>query len=843
MIGNTKFDQILDKLDVDIDKLVEKYGMTQRIEKINEEWTDLMYSFKTDYRGKEDDNAFITIATDIYREITNIKQYNSQPLYERLQSLKLGVAATGADASREDNNIALKGEISELKSIHERMVRVHSVTGKFKKGVLYFNQLQGRNLFHLGIIPKDMSNKALGIVHKRKRSNDDDVSIKKKSKWTAIPFDFYLDIGKIVLVGTQPMFNSLIPLLTTNHINYTIVDGDMEINSKFYNLLVENDILGKTVLKKEKAPPVPKVFVSRRFKVYIYNDKPVIFGKKKHVQKLRTKMGIKRKISSGNDDSDDMVVINNKVQRKNAESVMKFSIDSVTKLTLPEKYNSLLYQLYPSLKPYNLVRERPTPEVFTPAYSFYTYDNKLVLFGQSKFINLVRPRITTLKRPTDITDESDDLLLVINLTQQKVVQKFINIDFNTVEKTPLPEKYYPLLYKNYPALVVNTSSKIKLNVYTYDNHIIFFGKRKDIDKIRPIFSSLRKANVDSEDGNDLLLITTTAQKKNIEKRIKRDIDTMNKSPLPERYYSLLYTLYPSLKPKNDELSLDFVMEDFPVPDNDNMTMVPFKEFKYDGDMTDWYHFRGIRTYQSPWTRHMASIAKNNISSTAIYNPESFTDGIFHVDVKRKSSWIRLLENKCTKLYDGIFLPEEFRSFIIRNLHTTQYIAFTLAHEFSANSRHANAMIIDTVNKNIVRFEPHGRSTPCYDMELCDRRLINAFKVTDELKGYKYISPIAYQSIDGPQSNETVQKKYARIYMEFGSKTRLAEASGFCLAWTMLFQYYWVTNGPLGYTHVDIKKHLTKHSDELATIIRQFQAWVVTLSKKYYDKLYKPGYIK
>jgi hypothetical protein len=40
-----KINSILNKLNKDIDDLVEKYGMTNRIEAVNEEWIDLMYAY------------------------------------------------------------------------------------------------------------------------------------------------------------------------------------------------------------------------------------------------------------------------------------------------------------------------------------------------------------------------------------------------------------------------------------------------------------------------------------------------------------------------------------------------------------------------------------------------------------------------------------------------------------------------------------------------------------------------------------------------------------------------------------------------------------------------------
>lgn len=361
-----KFKPLIDKLDNEIDKLVSKYGMTKDIEDVNEDWVEFMHAYYTDYRGPEDDDAVIEMATEIYKHIQQIKFYHERPLHEHFNNMSVGqhgIAATGVViVQRHENNIVLSGTDSELEEIRNKMKRSFNVDGKIikkprsdKPAGLYYNQLQGRHLVTLNITSKDYSNKALGIVTKRKRESDSSDIVQKKPKMSV--FDFFFQDGKMFFLGDmkRELEKYSIPVTTkyydgTNQL-VTIID------LKYYSDVVKTNMVGKAVTAPSKPPPrptpapvpAPKPLISRRFKFYTFQSKIFIVGKHKHVMKLRklkTKMPVIRK--KLNDDDIDILIFH-EVDRRNFEDEIKMPIESSQ--PLPDNLIPLLYQLYPNLKP------------------------------------------------------------------------------------------------------------------------------------------------------------------------------------------------------------------------------------------------------------------------------------------------------------------------------------------------------------------------------------------------------------------------------------------------------------------------------------------------------------
>lgn len=373
-----KIELIIKKLDNDIDRLVEKYGMNSRIEAVNEEWTDLMHAYYTDYRGPNDDPEVIRLLTEIYQEIVSIKQFNERPLFERMNDLSMNkrIATTSVNAVRYKNSIVIEGNYHDLKQIKDKYDNVHKIQGKFvdftKNGGprgLMFGQRHGKNLFHLKIIDRDLSNKGLGIeppVKKRKRDDNDQQLQPAKKQSFGLSSDFYIGDSYMYLLNmdvTDKLDDLLVP--------YATEDKVVMVQLQYFDILARKGLLGNAVSKpskqdrdvidltKPKPPPVPKPFVSRRFKAYMSHGKSVVVGKRKHIDKLRTKLDIKRRIQSGNQDDIDLVVINNK-DRKKATKVLNFELKS-NDPELPQKYLPLLYRLYPSRKPAEEKKTRPIP--------------------------------------------------------------------------------------------------------------------------------------------------------------------------------------------------------------------------------------------------------------------------------------------------------------------------------------------------------------------------------------------------------------------------------------------------------------------------------------------------
>lgn len=385
-------------LDNEIDKLVDKYGMTSRLESVNEEWTDLMYNYYTDYRGPEDDNDIKRAILEIYHDIHSIKRFNKIPLADRMKHLSLNnrIAATGANAIRYKNFIVLTGERQKLEDIQKRFYDVYGIKGEFRDyrnddgpvGLVYA-QHNGRNLLEFGAVDSDMSDRT-----KRKRDDADDEhhhsSHNKQKKSNS--YDFYIEDGYICLIGDPiKISDRLGDLLIPHHIDGKVVKVSLEFNT----ILVENDILGNAITKPSTPPPV-----YGRFKIYKTNGKTVVLGKRKYVEKLREILGVEKRTGRGNPNSADIVIINDQIL---AFLKSKLNITD-TDDPLPEKFLPLFYHLYPSAIPRHEDTVFSLDDVMDDSGSWITFDehNDITDFhefrGNVRYLN---PWIFTMKSRTN----------------------------------------------------------------------------------------------------------------------------------------------------------------------------------------------------------------------------------------------------------------------------------------------------------------------------------------------------------------------------------------------------------------------------------------------------------
>jgi hypothetical protein len=345
--------------------------------------------------------------------------------------------------------------------------------------------------------------------------------------------------------------------------------------------------------------------------------------------------------------------------------------------------------------------------------------------------------------------------------------------------------------------------------------------------------------------------------------------------LPDKYKSLLYSLYPNRKPKelitsrvskptNDiyggledfpgvledflptvfdenigvlkdfqsekKTSLDYVMDDFEKPD---VTFIVFNgRF-----VKDWYHFRGTVYYLHPWANSMNN---TSLTNNYVFVSENRQGAFFHIAVKRKTSWTKHIERINKHIGTHISVTPPFAQFIESNEFLKYDVVVTfLLHEFSADTRHANAMIIDNVNRLVIRFEPHGYASNAYDIQQCDVNITNALKNFSPLRNYTYIAPAQYEQYQGPQTVERKQNAYIKIAAKIGSIERVFEAGGFCLAWSILFSQYYYNNSMYNFGYSDVYKHLDLTSNHLAALIRHFQGRLVNLSKEENGNKYLP----
>lgn len=678
----TDFKPLIDSLEIKIDELIDKYGMTDDIDSLYEEWVELKYCYAVDYRGTEDDDALLDIATGIYNEIINITQFHNRPFVYKMNDLSMnsqpGIAATGAnEAVRYKQAIIVKGDKDSLIDVFDKMSETHNVKGKhvnFRKfggpvGLMY-GQGQGKNLFRLGLVDKDLSDKALGTIKKRKRkSNDDDSTpapAKKIKKVKTYNFTMEMESSSIIFVNPD---DELYEKLKKNNIPYTNMFGSAKIDIQYYNTLSSLGVIGMMVFNKpdDVVPPAPapkpetpkpkpkatgpKKLNDKLYKVFLYNYEIYIVGKHRDIQYLRS------------------------------------------------------------------IKKHP----FTP---------------KKKFNN----------------DSELDLLLVNSIDVRPFTNAIGKLP-HTWEAKPMDESLYPLVWELYP------SKKPKEK-----------KKKKDLPRLE---------------------------------------DVLKIGPGPKQK---------SGKPKK----LDSRIVDFTAHNN----------------IDDWYEFRGNIQWVHPWTRHAG------LNNKVIVNSKSNVHQgvIYHIAVKRASNWTKKLHEKFKSTGSNKIL---FTPSFLDDLKTAQErkVPFMapLIHEFTVKARHANALYINTEKKVIIRYEPHGYSTSSYDSPICDMRLKQAIDFYEPLRGYRYYGPNDFQEGWGPQANEKEQTKYKRVTKMFGSKERLIEAGGFCMAFTLYFLELALLN--INYDPKKIhNKVIGKKSDvsanQIADRIRIFQSYLVKMSKNFYGSGYQ-----
>lgn len=144
-----------------------------------------------------------------------------------------------------------------------------------------------------------------------------------------------------------------------------------------------------------------------------------------------------------------------------------------------------------------------------------------------------------------------------------------------------------------------------------------------------------------------------------------------------------------------------------------------------------------------------------------------------------------------------------------------------------DTSHANTLILDRTRRLLIRFEPHGGESPCYDFSKVDDAL-NVVVSSLLPIGYRYREPRVYQSLEGPQKRERGRSNWSTVVDKDG---RRKEALGFCLAYALLFgKAYAVAGHEFG--HKAIADFLTLPSpNEIANYIRNFMTWLVIQSKK------------
>lgn len=909
-----KFKPLIDKLDGEIDKLVDKFGMIKDVEDVNEEWVDFMHQYYTSYRGVEDDHDVLEIATGIFKDIQHINMFHGRPLHKKLNDMSVSkrFALTTVNVIRHGNSdIVIQGTDNELQHIRKRMNETFQVSGKHRKepkgdkpAGLYYDQLQGKNLLRLGVVDKDYSNKALGIVITRKKRKEHDDSTHddtKRLKETPVS-NFYIEDGNICFVDDISSFLN----------DHMFPNYNGKVSIELYDGLVKLGVIGNAIAKPAIAPvkkyKPSKFYVSEpttweRGIVFMRNDieKDLDELQISHFGKFVTLLDVKRENldkygllgeeipnfrangRNGYDyymDDDYYVLIGGDV----ADNLSRYGVTHEGN----KVHTAYEFELYYSM----LLGDEIEPSTKRTMKSYWYYVNDSGLIDMIIFLDddvikdLDEFNIPHNGRIVSDLHESQlkeygflghqyDNVERLNTIFGKNIPKFdylVNKNGDFVISDKFKEHFelldmygvkhngnvIPKDQKDYFELSMLMGKEKKkrpftsrrFKIYVYDNKLYIVGKHKHINKLRKLKKKVPVVRLKLDDnGNDILRFHATDKNK-FEKEIGQKIESTE--PLPSHLNSLLFSLYPNLKPDDQKKKKEKVyktLDDVYDDDIDNIIILPdededntnFKSFdSVDSIPDDWFEFRGNSQFQVPW----CSYVNSDHYIDAVAHSHLFKEGgIYYIAVKRPSKWTKHLQDTLVKTDNKrVMINSNFMHQLkLYVLDTNKVFLTFVIHEFSVSSRHANALMINPAKKTIYRMEPHGHNTNTYSSAQCDADIVQAIAGVEELKDFKYYGPRDFQADNGPQAKELWYRDktlYPKITKKFGSKERLLEAGGFCMAWSIYVLHMYVINLPCNFERLYEYFLHDPTANELAEVIRRFQGWLVKMAKSYYKDKYE-----
>ena len=135
--------------------------------------------------------------------------------------------------------------------------------------------------------------------------------------------------------------------------------------------------------------------------------------------------------------------------------------------------------------------------------------------------------------------------------------------------------------------------------------------------------------------------------------------------------------------------------------------------------------------------------------------------------------------------------EEYKIKIKNKKNVKRYIVIPISIELSSGNSHANILLIDNIDKEISRFEPHGSSSPdgfYFNEKLLDSNLKNKF--INVFTNYKYRKPKTYLPNIGFQSLENLMTNRCK---------KIGDPNGFCAVWCIWWVYQRIK-----YSNLDLK---------------------------------------
>jgi hypothetical protein len=373
--------------------------------------------------------------------------------------------------------------------------------------------------------------------------------------------------------------------------------------------------------------------------------------------------------------------------------------------------------------------------------------------------------------------------LIINNTEGVILTTMTNFFSEEIKKTLGLDV---LLYKHQ---LLADQSKFQINLVTTKTDFVEFCIGSPLPDV---YFQLLRMKVKMQKHPDFGCLLFNKKYVNFLKQEKTYID-FNESESRAENEKRSINEEPSVRSKKEKLE--------PAPSIQNLNDLS----SYFGDRKDYVQFRGRYVWEWGWLLFLEKELGAKI--VCIWKGTSGDGGMFFDNTNGflVKEWVVKELNRC--------LSQTKSRFTVGILEV----------KLDTGVYHANALIFDSENKILTRFEPHGSGLEVkYDVGMLDTQ-INKW-MTQNIKGWTYRAPIHFCPSRGPQTLETELYYNSKMKAIYGDNLN-KEAGGFCSAWSLLFLHYRLVNPEL--SEKEIVDYMVSQSGEiLFNRIREYVGFIV-----------------
>lgn len=254
--------------------------------------------------------------------------------------------------------------------------------------------------------------------------------------------------------------------------------------------------------------------------------------------------------------------------------------------------------------------------------------------------------------------------------------------------------------------------------------------------------------------------------------------------------------------------------------------------------TDYELFKGIYIYSWGWLLYLQYLLDDDIMCAWMNN------NVNQAGITYMERWdLRVNENGVlsTQFDKALFSVE---SWVLDSIDDCSkkarfvvgILGLGFTDRWSANLNwgyHANALIFDTENNMLTRFEPHGSVTSSYNVKMLDNKIEEwleknqkSLPHTKSKKKWEYHKPKDFCPMTGPQSREHWSYVEEAFKIIDGIKERANdETYGFCAAWSLIYIHARITSPNLSDMQV-VDSLLRQTDQELSYFVRQYSEFIV-----------------